>query len=524
MNRFINPANASAILLHAWRRALCGLSLALIPVTSALAMSYVPMADEALLASSDVVVRGTIVEVRGAAGRELDETSYRLQQDEVLKGTVGPGDLDIRLPGAFDQTADGALIIPGMPRLAADEPVLLFLNQHADGSYSPNQLLLGIFRIGKDVAGKSILIQDLEQAEVISSPGQSPASGRFRNAERFVDWVRARAQGKPDDESYWSDADAAPDRKYQLTNPKVRWFQFQDNLSVSIYANESSATSSDVGHLQTAINAWNAAPGSAVSLVYSGISTKSSGLDVADGVTQVLFNDPNNELLGVFDCLIGGIGAYGKWRAYSSRSFNGETYGIISEGDIVVQDGISCLFSGDRSINSAELLAHEIGHILGLKHSCGEGLLSFCTAGTAENEALMRPTLHADGRGASLGTDDIAGIAKLYPPISGNDGSGNRDTITETEPSSGGGAVDLTGLGLLLLALFGALSRSACIDRSVKNQNPGRAARSSRIAPDVMPALRGCRRIGAETAHLISKTVGRTVQIVPTNAHQPATH
>ena len=51
--------------------------------------------------------------------------------------------------------------------------------------------------------------------------------------------------------------------------------------------------------------------------------------------------------------------------------------------------------------------------------ACGDGLLASCTAGSAADNALMRPTLHSDGRGASLGSDDIAGAAALYAPVSG---------------------------------------------------------------------------------------------------------
>ncbi len=471
MTRDHRPAALSNALINCWRYALG--ALALIPVTSAMAMSYVPMTDEALFDKADVVVRGVIVEARGAAGRELDETSYRLQASEVLKGSVEAGDLDIRLPGAYDQSARGALIVPGMPRFAANEPVLLFLDRRADRSYSPSQLLLGVFRERQDVTDQSILVQDLEQADAIEWSSEPHARGWHRHTEGFVEWLRDRVRGDRQHGNYWTDNAVGPAGKYQLSSPTVRWFEFQSGKTVSIYANE---TTTGIEDLQDAISAWNDAPGSNIALVYSGVSSKSAGLDIADGINEVLFNDPNNELLGSFDCLLGGLGAYGKWRSLGTRLFNGQNYGVITEGDIVVQDGISCLFSGRRNANAAELLAHELGHVLGLAHSCGDGLLGICTPGTAADNALMRPTLHADGRGASLSADDIAGIGVLYAPVSGGGGNETPGTPGEGE-SSGGGALDLETLLLMLLsgiAGWGVYSTAGRAERDSSSRNKRR--------------------------------------------------
>ncbi|HEY1077664.1 MAG TPA: matrixin family metalloprotease [Fontimonas sp.] len=464
------PALTTA-LSHCWRCALG--ALLLLPVASAMAMSYVPMTDEALFDKADVVVRGVILDARGAAGRELDETSYRLQASEVLKGSVDGAELDIRLPGAYDQSARGALIVPGMPRFAAQEQVLLFLDRRADQSYSPSQLLLGVFRERKDVTDQSVLVQDLEQADAIEPSGETHGRGWHRRTEGFVEWVRDRVRGEREHGHYWTDNEIGPGGKFQLSSPPVRWFEFQNGQTVPIYTNESDTGIED---LQDAISAWNNAPGSNISLAYSGVSNKSSGLDIADGINEVLFNDPNNELLGTFDCLLGGLGAYGKWRSLGTRVFNGQSYGVIIEGDIVVQDGISCLFSGRRNANAAELLAHELGHVLGLAHSCGDGLLGICTPGSAADNALMRPTLHADGRGASLASDDIAGASLLYAPVSDGGGGGGTENPQTPDESAGGGALDLETLLLMLLsgiAGWGVYSTAGRIEsRSDSHDDP----------------------------------------------------
>lgn len=425
-------------------------------------MSYMPMSDDALFESADAIVRGRIIDASGTAGRELEETSYRLAVDEVIKGRIRSGEIDIRLPGAHDQTERGALIVPGMPRFAAGEPVMIFLNEQPDRSYRPTQLLLGVFRVREDQDDEVVLSQDLEQTEDV---GESQGGRhRFRDAGRFSDWLRELAQGRRAEQGYWRETELKPDGKYQLSSPLVRWFTFDRGLQVPIYSNEDSTTEDDEQALMAAINAWNNAPGSTINLSYSGLSKAASGLALGDGINQVLFNDPNNELQGTFDCLLGGLGAYGKWRSLGTASFNGVLYGLITEGDIVVQDGIGCLFSGRRNENAEELLAHELGHVLGLGHSCGEGLLASCISGTAEDAALMRPTLHGDGRGATLASDDIAGAARLYGSSSGG-GSTGGDTGGEDpgsgggESSTGGGSLDTTTLCLLMLIALAALMR-----------------------------------------------------------------
>lgn len=466
------PFTVAATLL----RSLAGAAL-LLAAPHAWSMSYLPMSDDALFDKADAVVSGRIVGASGTAGRELDETSYRLIVDEVIKGRIHPGEIDVRLPGAYDQTAAGALIVPGMPRFAQDEPVLLFLNERNDRSYSPTQLLLGVFRVRENKDDELVLSQDLEQSEAIGEP---PQNGRhsFRDAGRFSDWLRDLSRGVRNEPGYWCDTDLKPGSKYQLSSPVVRWFAFDRGLQVPIYANEGGATTSGEQALIAAIDAWNAVPGADIALTYSGLSKAASGLALGDGINQVLFNDPNNELLGSFDCLLGGLGAYGKWRSLGTGSYDGSTYGLIVEGDIVVQDGIECLLSGRRNQNAEELLAHELGHVLGLGHSCGDGLLAICVPGTAADDALMRPTLHANGRGATLASDDIAGALKLYGTDNVGSTAGGSSGGTEGsggDAASGGGGLDAISLGVLLLAVLGLLARSI---------TTGRAAPSRRTAPD----------------------------------------
>lgn len=427
-------------------RLLCLLAGLLGSIPTAWAMSYVPMSDEALLGQADLVIAGIVTGAMAASGQELNETEYVIAVTDVLKGRALGETLRIRIPGGIDPAAEGALIVPAAPRFATEEKVLLFLSPRADGTYTTIQLVLGAFHYRDSSEGEAVLDQDLSQA-VAQVSDESVPHRRYRQARHFEQWLRDQVAGRSGDASYWSGAVDLRQMKYALTNPLGRWFEFDQGLSVPVYASEAGQSGlSSGGHaeLQQALGAWNDA-GSLVSLVYMGKSSATGGLGIADGVTEVLFNDPNNEISGSFDCIAGGIGAYARWRGGATRWYRGELYRVITEGDIVVQDGIGCLLSRTGKNNTQELLAHELGHLLGLDHSCGDGLLSVCAPGSAQDDALMRPTLHGDGRGSHLNADDLAGLAALY---GGTDGSGSAATAVPADSSGGG------GLGLPLLSLF----------------------------------------------------------------------
>lgn len=389
------------------------LLLASFPVS---ATSYVPMTDAALVAEAPVIA---VVEVQGSGGGlegVRPYTAYRVRVGKVLKGALAPGlAITVRVPGG--KGADGLnLRIWGAPRFAEGEKALLFLSPRLDGSYSIVHLMLGAFHeVGS--GGRRLAMRHLSEAQAIVQPGELLPVEPRRDFDRFVSWIDSRVRGLRVRADY--DVAALPGldpvtEAFTLfedpeTGYNLRWFEFDDDESVEWLAHQAGQVGVAGGgfaEFQTAIAAWNDDPGTNIDYTYGGTTTDTTGFTGYDELNTIVFNDPNNEIPGFF-CSGGILAIGGPWYYSETTDWQGTPYHRIANADIVVNNGLTCFFedSPDASAVAEELFAHELGHTLGLNHS-------------EEPEALMRPYIHDDGRGALLHADERAAIASLYGPAS----------------------------------------------------------------------------------------------------------
>ena len=129
----------------------------------------------------------------------------------------------------------------------------------------------------------------------------------------------------------------------------ARWFNFDAAGSVPWQADfhgQGGMSGGGFAQFQQALGAWTGDPDTPISLEYTGTTTATGGLTGADGVNAILFDDPNDELPGSFDCSAGGTVAIGGWRsAGQTELVRGTQYNRIVEGDVVTQNGVGCLLA-----------------------------------------------------------------------------------------------------------------------------------------------------------------------------------
>ena len=386
------------------------------------ATSYVPMTDEALADQAPVAVIVTMGRPEPASWDGWPSTEYTARVEKVLKGHVSTREITVRVPGGMGPDGIG-LRIWGAPRFADDERALLFLAPRADGTYAISQLMLGAFHEARS-GEQRFAVRDLAEARAVVPRGWQAPAETLRDFDLFASWVEARSRplsGRRVRTDYVVRAD--PRLLRNLTDRftflpaadgfPIRWFVFDSGGSNTFRALESGQPGLAGGgftEFQTALAAWNADPATNISYLYGGTTTDPSGPN------RIVFDQ---DLGSPFSCTSGGVLAVGGPSFVSALTvYHGISYHAAGSGRIVTNAGIACYFQNNASPSRAaeELFGHELGHTLGLNHSCGDTAAGSCSGRPSQDVALMRAFIHNDGRGALLSVDDRTGIAVLYTP------------------------------------------------------------------------------------------------------------
>jgi hypothetical protein len=426
-------------LLHR-SRVLLGCALVAFGAGPALASMVTYMDTEVLARLSPVIVRGTVESIvsRSDAAHTEIHTDVTIRISESLKGGGGRDRIVLQLPGG---SVDGhQSFVFGSPGFRKGEQVLVFAQPTKRGALTVTGLFQGKFRVESE-GGVDVAVQ-----EGAGDTGVVLRRGRKREDVRrplagLLDQVRDLVKRYPAREAALrapavagpADALSSPDLGFTL-RPLIplRWFEPDSGIPVTMMFNPANAPTVVPGgarpQFEAAAQNWTNVTGSTIVMRDGGNTAAECWR--TDGVSAVSHGDACGQFPDFDPVTCSGVLAVTGVAnfTFESKVVNGVKFIRFREQDIVINGGTDCFFVDPG--NYGEVIGHEMGHVTGLGHSCGDAFSPDCATDPVADAALMNAFAHGDGRGPTPQEGDINGVRFMYPPAGFVDAQLNGSSFT----------------------------------------------------------------------------------------------